>query len=377
MGSAFTFLPRGAAIQEFNVAGHNIVQNFPEAALYDLIPHPHFGETVGRTTNRIKEAALHNLNGKTYHLSANDGEHNLHGGPTGWGKRTWEGPQKVERGGKKGIFFRHVSKDGDEGFPGTVEARVWYVAEMEEGKTVLDVEYEVELVGDECDETVAGVTNHRYGVSLSFAQVSIPSNALDYCVIQLNAQRPELFYTDQYILCSYFNLNLPAPTIEGTVCTLGTTLYQEITPDGIPTGKITTYPSLPATPNTPFTLGATEPDPDDCFIMNSDPASIPLDTRSLPLQTIATMHHPHTGLHLEIDSTEPAFQFYCGRFVDVPECETSQGAKVAKRGKRSGICVEPSRYVDAAGREEWREMCRLRKGEVFGSRSVYRAWKDY
>ncbi|MCJ1287207.1 hypothetical protein MMC26_006555 [Xylographa opegraphella] len=333
--SAFTFLPRGAAIQEFNVAGHNIVQNFPDAVLYDRIPHPHFGETVGRTTNRIQGAVLHNLNGKTYHLSANDGAHSLHGGPTGWGKRTWEGPQKVERRGKEGVFFRHVSKDGEEGFPGTVEARVWYVAGMEEGKTVLEVEYEVELVGDECEETVVGVTNH-----------------------------------------SYFNLNLPASTVEGTICTLGTTLYQEITPDGIPTGKISAYPSLPSTPNTPFTLGGTEPDPDDCFIMNADPASIPLDTRSQSLQTIATMHHPHTGLHLEIDSTEPAFQFYCGRFVDVPECETSHGARVEKRGKRCGICVEPSRYVNAPGREEWRGMCRLRKGEVFGSRSVYRAWKD-
>ena len=168
-GSAFTFLPRGAAIQEFNVAGHNIVQNFPEAALYELIPHPHFGETVGRTTNRIKGAVLHNLNSNTYHLNANDGEHSLHGGPTGWGKRTWEGPQKVERRGKDGIFFRHVSKDGEEGFPGTVEARVWYVAGMEKGKTVLDVEYEVELVGDECEETVVGVTNHRYGLSLSLS----------------------------------------------------------------------------------------------------------------------------------------------------------------------------------------------------------------
>ncbi|MCJ1393421.1 hypothetical protein MMC18_006295 [Xylographa bjoerkii] len=373
--SAFTFIPRGAAIQEFNVAGHNIVQNFPEAALYDLVPHPHFGETVGRTTNRIKGAVLHNLNSKTYHLNANNGEHSLHGGPTGWGKRTWEGPQKVERRGKEGVFFRYVSKDGEEGFPGTVEARVWYVAGMEDGKTVLDVEYEVELVGDEVEETVVGVTNHRYDGFLSFAPNSLISYVLWSFFGSSNFPTARILYTDQHP-SSYFNLNLPAPTIEGTVCSLGTTLYQEITPDGIPTGKITTYPSLPSTPNKLFRLGATDPDPDDCFIMNSDPASIPLDTRSLPLKIIATMHHPHTGLHLEIESTEPAFQFYCGRFVDVPECKTSQGARVEKRGKRCGICVEPSRYVDAPGREEWRGMCRLRKGELFGSRSVYRAWKD-
>lgn len=163
--SAFTFIPRGAAIQEFKVAGHNIVQNFPEAALYASVPHPYFGETIGRTTNRIKGAAIHNLNGKSHDLNANSGEHNLHGGLLGWGRREWEGPSKVVRGGKEGVFFRYVSQDGEEGFPGTVEARVWYVAEKEKGKTVLIVEYEVELVGDECEETVVGVTNHRYNMN--------------------------------------------------------------------------------------------------------------------------------------------------------------------------------------------------------------------
>lgn len=176
---------------------------------------------------------------------------------------------------------------------------------------------------------------------------------------------------------SYFNLNLPSPTIADTIATLGTTAYLEIDPSGIPTGTIRpTYPSIPSQPHTPFTLTADSPDIDDCFIMNPDPTSVPLDTRPLPLRTLATLYHPATGLHLEVESTEPAFQFYTGKFIDVPACETSWGEKVEGRGKRSGVCVEPSRYVNAAGREEWRGMCRVRKGEVFGARSLYRAWKD-
>ena len=160
------------------------------------------------------------------------------------------------------------------------------------------------------------------------------------------------------------------------MCTLGTTSYLEITPDGIPTGHIGTCSAIPSTVNEPFTLSASEPDLDDCFVVNTDPASVPIDTRSLPLQMLAMLHHPESGLHLEVESTEPAFQFYCGRFIHVPACETSDGQEVAARGKRSGICIEPSRYVDCAGREEWRGMCRLRKGELWGSRSLYRAWKD-
>jgi len=63
------------------------------------------------------------------------------------------------------VCFKHVSEDGDGGFPGKVEARVYYsVEKAEEGEegVRLEWEYEVELVGDEVEETVVNVTNHGY-----------------------------------------------------------------------------------------------------------------------------------------------------------------------------------------------------------------------
>ena len=160
--SAFTFLPQGALIQEFKVAGINIVQGFPDAKFYKTHNAPYFGETIGRTTNRIKDAKIENLNGKTYTFAANNGPNSLHGGDEGWGKKDFEGPKPVNRNGKEGVRFRYLSKDGEEGYPGTVECRVWYMAGIEDGKTVLEAEWEVEFVGNECEETVVGVTNHRY-----------------------------------------------------------------------------------------------------------------------------------------------------------------------------------------------------------------------
>lgn len=166
--SAFTFLPQGALIQEFSVAGHNLVLSLPTAAHYATHNNCYLGETIGRTTNRIRGGQIPNLNGRTYQLAANDGPRPnlLHGGNEGWGKKTWDGPKKVNRKGRGGVQFSYLSKDGDEGYPGTVEANVWYVAGMEDGpggrrETVLEVEYEVQFVGDECEETVIGVTNHR------------------------------------------------------------------------------------------------------------------------------------------------------------------------------------------------------------------------
>ena len=165
---AFTFLPQGALIQEFSVAGHNIVLSLPTAAAYTTHNQGYFGETIGRTTNRIRGGEIPDLNGKTYRLATNDSPRPnlLHGGNEGWGKKIWDGPKPVQRRGKEGVQFTYVSRDGDEGYPGTVEAKVWYVAGLENGEggqteSVLDVEYEVEFIGDECEETVVGVTNHR------------------------------------------------------------------------------------------------------------------------------------------------------------------------------------------------------------------------
>lgn len=162
--SAFTFLSQGAIIQEFKVAGHNIVQSFPEARFYRIHNDAYLGETIGRTTNRVKGAELNNLNGRSYKLAINDGgnRNSLHGGFQGWGRKDFQGPKPVNRHGKEGVQFRYVSNDGEENYPGTVECFVWYTAGIEDGKTILDIEYQIELIGDECDETVVGATNHRY-----------------------------------------------------------------------------------------------------------------------------------------------------------------------------------------------------------------------
>lgn len=179
-----TFLPLGAIIQTLPIAGQNIVQSFPSASSYKSHNAPFFGETIGRVANRIAEAKINSLNGKSYNLAANNGVNALHGGHKGWGKREWEGPRPVGvrkvpgveglEGGES-VEFKLRSEDGDEGYPGTVDVSVVYTAgvQKEGGKevTVLGIEYEVRLVnvaGEEgVEETVVNVTNHSY-VPFSF-----------------------------------------------------------------------------------------------------------------------------------------------------------------------------------------------------------------
>lgn len=167
---------------------------------------------------------------------------------------------------------------------------------------------------------------------------------------------------------SYFNLT-GKPSIEGTVVTLATNSYLPVDDGGIPTGGPSLFSTVQG--NTPFTLGAVEPDIDDCFVVNEAPKTVPIDTRSLPLTKLVSAHHPDSQIHLEVHSTEPAFQFYTGKYISVPEV-----ASVPARNARSGFCVEPSRYVNAANVDEWKDQMLLKKGEKYGCRIVYRAWRE-
>ncbi|OWY97842.1 Aldose 1-epimerase, partial [Phytophthora megakarya] len=267
------FLNQGAKIQEFVVGGRNIVLGFPTPELYIEHSGPHFGETVGRIANRVSDAKVE-LNGKSYPLIANDGVNSLHGGNT-WGLRDFEGPTPV---GNDSTRYKLISPDGDSGFPGTVEFTVTYThstSKTENGKEIsqLEMEYEAELIGPEdVKETAINITNH-----------------------------------------SYFNLSDRA-TIDGTEVTLASDQYLVPDEGNIPTGAIETFPGIKA--NEKFTLGVKEPNVDHCFLMNQDSKSIPLDTRKLPLQLLVTAEHPDTKIHLEVLSTEPAFQFYTGFWND-------------------------------------------------------------
>jgi aldose 1-epimerase len=137
----------------------------------------------------------------------------------------------------------------------------------------------------------------------------------------------------------------------------------------MPTGPLEPYPGVKA--DEKFTLGPVEPDIDHCFVVNTDSASVPIDTRAGKLALLAQFYHPDSKIHLEVLSTDPAFQFYTGKYIEVP----AVGSK-PERKARAGFCVEPSRYVDAVNREEWKSQVLLKKGEKYGTRIVYKAWKD-
>jgi aldose 1-epimerase len=167
---------------------------------------------------------------------------------------------------------------------------------------------------------------------------------------------------------SYFNIS-GKDTIEGTEATLMTDQHMIVDDTDIPTGEIKAFPGVEA--KKAFTLGPVEPDIDHCFVINTDASSVPLDTRSGEMRTLCAFSHPETKLHFEVLSTEPAFQFYTGKYIDIPAVD---GAPA--RGARAGFCVEPSRYIDAGNNDDWKKMVLLKKGQTYGSKIIYRGWKE-
>lgn len=81
----------------------------------------YMGATVGRYANRIAGGKLH-LAGRDIQLSLNQGKHCLHGGREGFDRRRWE----IEAQSDDSVTFSLYSPDGDQGFPGNVQASVTY-----------------------------------------------------------------------------------------------------------------------------------------------------------------------------------------------------------------------------------------------------------
>jgi aldose 1-epimerase len=167
-------------------------------------------------------------------------------------------------------------------------------------------------------------------------------------------------------LNSYFNLG-DGPTIEGSEVTLYTSKYLVID-RLIPTGAIEDFPGIEA--NKPFVLGAVEPDIDHCFLVDTDTSDMPLDTRKRQLKPLISVSHPKTKLHLDVFSTEPSFQFYTGK-----QLNAAATADTPARGRRAGFCVEAARFINAVNVPEWRSQVVLKRGDVWGSKTVHKAWK--
>ena len=87
-----------------------------------LTQEVYFNGINGRTAGRIRGAQFQ-IDGTTYHVTQNAGEHCLHGGYHGFNDKVWDVVEVKDNA----IKLRYLSPDGEEGFPGNIEVLVTYI----------------------------------------------------------------------------------------------------------------------------------------------------------------------------------------------------------------------------------------------------------
>ena len=133
------------------VLGFDILEDYINS--YHLPSPPYFGTTIGRFAGRINNAEIL-LNGERKFLNKNLGEHNLHGGILGFGRKTWTVITTPSEE-KPSITLEYISKNNEENFPGELTVRVTY-------KLTEDNELIVNYTATTSEDTVVNLTQHSY-----------------------------------------------------------------------------------------------------------------------------------------------------------------------------------------------------------------------
>jgi aldose 1-epimerase len=310
----------GATVTECHVPDKHgkladVVLGFESLEGYTQEKNPFFGAIVGRVANRIRNAKFE-LEGKTYQLAANDKPHTLHGGKKGWDKVLWQAkPSESPEGAA--LELSYVSKDGEEGFPGTVSARVVYTLTQNN-------ELHVEMSATTDRTTIVNLAHHSYWNLAGFGAGPITDHE-----VQLFADR----YT-------------PGDPM-------------------VPTGELKAVSGTPFDFTTPKPIGRdllkTGGKPigyDHNFAVNGEPRA---------LRPVARVKDPKSGRVLTLEADQPGVQFYTGNFLD-----GSLSGKGAKFAQYTGFCLETQAFPNAINVPAWRDQVILKPGTDYTHTMVHR-----
>jgi aldose 1-epimerase len=278
------------------------------------------GATIGRYANRIGHAR-YRRRGHTVQLAANAGSpHQLHGGDGGFHAREWH----VDAVDETQAAMSLVSADGDQGFPGELQAQVAYTL-------VEPMVLEIALRAVASAETPVCLTNH-----------------------------------------AYFNLDGDARDVRAHRLRIAASHYLPVDGELIPLGE------LAPVAQTSYDFRDGKAIAQDWLADAGQAASLGYDHAFLLDAGCAAMREPAVelrsddgALSMSIATTLPALQFYGGQHL--------QGIASRHGGvypNCAGIALEPQFLPDSPNHPEWPQpSCWLQPGEVWEHRIRYTfAW---
>jgi aldose 1-epimerase len=286
--------------------GHDALEGYVNRSRY-------FGALVGRYANRIARGRFH-LNGLEYQLATNNGPNHLHGGLRGFDKVVWNAKANDET-----LRLNYLSRDGEEGYPGNLEATVNYSLTDEN-------ELRIEYFATTDKDTIINLTNH-----------------------------------------SYFNLAGRGTVLDHEII-IHADAFTPINDTLIPTGEVRAVVGTPMDFNSSSTIGA-RINIEDEQLRNAGgyDHNFVLRAGDQKLRQVAEVYEPGTGRALTVSTTQPGMQFYSGNFLN--------GTIIGKNGrayvKHSGFCLETQHFPDSPNHPSFPSTV-LRPGEQYHHVTVFR-----
>jgi aldose 1-epimerase len=281
----------------------------------------YFGASIGRYGNRIAGGQFM-LDGTVFQLPKNDGPNSLHGGSKGFNKRIWTVADR-SRANAEVLELTYTSQDGEEGYPGTLKAKVTYT--LPAGSNELRIDYSETTDKD----TVVNLTNHSY--------------------FNLSGAASQQILDHQLLLHA-----LKFTPVDSTL---------------IPTGELRAVDGSPFDFRKPTAIGAriNQEDEQLRFGKGYDHNWVLERTQAEDLQVAAEVFEPTSGRVLEVLTTEPGIQFYSGNFLN----GTAHGKGGQLYGHRTGFCLETQHFPDSPNHLNF-PSTELKAGKVYRSTTIFR-----
>jgi len=279
----------------------------------------YMGAIVGRYANRIANGRF-SLDGKQYSLAKNNGDNAIHGGLIGFDKKFWHTDTESENS-EASLSLTLESKDGEEGYPGNLTAKVTYTLN-DRDQLIIDYSATTDKV------TVINLTQH-----------------------------------------AYFNLNgHGAGSVLDQEIMINADQYTPIDNESIPTGELASVEGTPLDFRTPKPIGVNINSSHEQIRFGSgfDHNFIISHPVEGELTLAASVLSPSTGRTLNVYTDQPGIQFYTGNFLN----GTLIGKEGAVYARRNAFCLETQHYPDSPNKPNFPSTI-LRPGEQYATRTVF------
>lgn len=268
------------------------------------------GSALGRFANRISNGTF-SIDGTTYEVTKNLGQHTLHGGNSTFEKTVWD----IESVSKNEVVMSCVLPDGLDGFPGTFKTYLTF-----------------SITDDDA-------------LMLNFKSTT---------------DKPTVCNLSHHV---YFNLNgFDGSPITDHILQINSDKILEVDSALIPSGNFINVKGTPFDFNEPVRIGDRQ---DRSGVSSSTPGPFEPDSKvrsfdncfcvyhisKEAVEKIAEIYSPDSGIKMEVLNNHPGLQVYTGG--------------------RNAIALESQMYPDSPNRPEFPSTV-LRPGETYNHTVVYR-----